>query len=113
MGATGQPRATAWVFSTSRKFLFCQALGLAFRALKGTHRTAQGNALGTEEEKPILPPALEGRQKPWFPMRWCRPDRAKRLIFECPVAPRALPWTVLWGPFRAADRNLWRTTRAL
>lgn len=66
-------------------------------APKGQNNKAQGNALG-REQKPLVDLALKGRNSEHAP-RLCRPFRA--WIRSClAIGPRALPWALLFQPFR-------------
>ena len=92
-------------------------LGLVERAPTGRQTSAQGNALGTETKQ--WPTALKGRhgavgQVSWAPgpsrpHRWPAPLEAGvmplqgRLGEGGRLRPRALPWAVVFGPFRAGS----------
>jgi len=65
----------------------------SFWSLKGSHRTAQGNALGTRPPPGV---ALKGRDRGAL----SRPFRAFRTAAR---GPRALPWAILSRPVGAAE----------
>jgi len=64
------------------------------RSLKGSNRTAQGNALGGGQRTNVL--ALKGRHNRGCANRLWRPFRAWQSVAP---PPRALPWAVVLRPF--------------